>query len=335
MLKKTSLLSYLLFTKLILAESIYNLNYNNLTNNDSVIITGQNLLEDETLFFSPINFTTNGLTCFFNHRFNHPKYVEDYLPNNLNDIIKFLEYAKESNQNRSFIKSIAKIFTKKVQETEYISSNEIISFANRLPELFDVYLIPEAKKENDEYIVKNILCTEFADNFEDFKNDPDKFLSKTAQTICSTLAQKEETQQNDITSFELKEKIIRFLENILNKSLFDVTNENTDVWEQYKQLSQSIFNLQVLLHDMDDVNDLINCIIARLKYLIIMIGAEISLETYKKAITEIHDEKIDWLEIEEHDSLIKPKKDELLYIIQNIGLPKAVARSQFGFTDTE
>lgn len=325
------LIYLILFNIYISAEQIYNFT----GQNDSVIISGENLQEEESLFFSPINFSTKGLTCFFNHRYNNPKYVEDFLPNNLNDIIQFLEYAKESKQNKNFIKTVFKIFTKKVKFSNYVSAKEIINLSNRLPEFLDVYLMPEAQTASDEYIVKNVLCSEFAENFSDFKMDPNAFLSKLSEKICLSLDKKEKLEEKDITSAELKEILIRFLENALNKCLCDLTNENQDIWQQYKELSQSIYNLKILLHDNDDINDLINSVIARLNYTIDMIGSEVSVETYKTAIDELYTMQFDWLEIEEHDSLMKPKKEELLYMLQNVGLSKALARSQYGFTESD
>lgn len=323
----------ILFTQLILAEST-SANYNNINNEkNTIIISGENLFEDESLFFTPINFSTSGLTCFFNHRYNNPRYIEDFLPNNLDDIIQFIQYAKSSNQNRSFIKTIFKIFTKKIKYSNYISSKELLNLSDRLPSLLGAYLLPDIQPISDEYMIKDILCTEFADNFSDFKADPNNFLSKISQKICSNLANKEKPQEGDITSAELREILVRFLENALNKCLFNLSDEHTDAWEQYKELSQSIYNLKTIIFEMDELNDLINSIIARFNYIIDMVGSDISIETYKNAIEELQTKHFDWLEIEEHDSLMKPKKEELLYILKHMGLSKAFARNQFGFTD--
>lgn len=333
-MKKTIIFALLiLFKQLICIEALPFSNPIN-TDQNTIIISGDNLIEDESLFYNPINFSTFGLTCFFNHRYNNPKYIEDFLPNNLDDIIQFIQYAKTSNQNRSFIKTIFKIFTKKIKYSNYISSKELINLSSKLPGLLSSYLLPEAQQSSDEYTIKDILCTEFADNFADFKSDPNNFLSKLSQTICSALANKEKPQEGDITAAELKEILIRFLENSLNKCLFNLNDQEDDAWEQYKELSQSIYNLKSIIYDIDDINDLINSIIARFNYIIDMVGSDIPLETYKTAIDEIQTKNFDWLEIEEHDTLMKPKKDELLYTLKHIGLAKALARSQFGFTES-
>lgn len=333
-MKKMFIYTYLiLFTHLISANSTP-ANYNNSNSEkNTIVISGENLFEDESLFYTPINFSTFGLTCFFNHRYNNPKYIEDFLPNNLDDIIQFIQYAKSSGQNRTFIKTIFKIFTKKIKYSNYISSKELLNLTNRLPQLLGVYLMPDMQHSSDEYTIKDILCSEFADNFGDFKKDPNNFLSSLSQKICSALANKEKPQEKDITSAELREILIRFLENGLNKCLFNLTDEHQDLWEQYKELSQSVYSLKSIIFDIDEINDLINSIIARFNYIIDMVGSDISLETYKNAIEELQTKSFDWLEIEEHDTLMKPKKDELLYILKHMGLSKALARSQFGFTD--
>ncbi|MDR3646479.1 MAG: hypothetical protein P4L22_02980 [Candidatus Babeliales bacterium] len=333
-MKKMFIYTYLiLFTHLISANSTP-ANYNNSNSEkNTIIISGENLLEDESLFYTPINFSTFGLTCFFNHRYNNPKYIEDFLPNNLDDIIQFIQYAKTSGQNRAFIKTIFKIFTKKIKYSNYISSKELLNMANKLPELLGAYLMPDIQHTSDEYVIKDILCTEFADNFAHFKKDPNNFLSKVSQKICSALADKEKPEEKDITSTELRTILISFLENAFNKCLFNLNDEHQDVWEQYKELSQAAYNLKSIIFELDELNDLINSILARFNYIIDMVGSDISLQTYKNAIEELQTKNFDWLEIEEHDTLMKPKKDELLYTLKHVGFTKALARNQFGFTD--
>ena len=99
-------------------------------------------------------------------------------------------------------------------------------------------------------------------------------------------------------------------------------------------MSEAAYKLKYITHDTDNINDLITSIIARFNYIIDMVGSDVPVTVYKDAIHELQTKYFDWLEIEEHDSLMKPKKDELIYMLTHTGLSKALAREQFGFTES-
>lgn len=314
--------------KIILLISISsNLICKNNLNSFNPIIVGSTDSEDG-FSYEPVSFTSSGIESFFKFRYNHPKYASEYIPNSFNDLIQFLEYAQANNQNKKFVNTVFKIFQQKIKSAEYININEFTKFLKILPNLIAHYFIINKNEQENE--IKEILYNEFLNNYQSFREDPNKFLEDLSKKICSSVLNKNKT--DDVSLIELQNTIIRFLETTLSKILWST---ESNFWVDYKELNQNIFELKNLFKDSNDINDLICSANARLNYFIDLIGSEIPQDLYENAINEIESDQLPWLAIEEYDELINPKKNELLYTLKTIGLIKAIARNKLGYVEID
>lgn len=307
---------------------------NNGLNTNTSIITSNDTkdLDEELLIYTPIKFSISGIRCFFKHKFNNPKYTQEVLPYSLSDLKQFLEYAKDSNQNRKFVKSIFKIFLQKAKNLELISAKEFLSFIKILPSYTKHFFIKQNNQANKETKVKDILYNEFLNKYQDFKTDPKNFFNNISKQICSSI---NESNSKDVTSGELSQLIIRFVECLTSKLAWPA-KDNDKIWKQFKKLGQNIYNLKKegIISDIDDINDLINGLISRLTIIIDISGSQIPLTVYKEAKEDLKNKKLSWLEIEEHDPLIISKQNNLLLALIN-GEIKSKANQEYGLVSEQ
>lgn len=305
-----------------------NISQKNCTTLQNNSMTIDDAKDDELLIYTPIKFTASGIRCFFKHKFNNPKYIEDVLPYSLSDLIQFLDYAKDSNQNRKFVKSIFKIFLQKTKYLEMISAKEFSRFLKEMPFLLKHYFIIPTNNINREGKVKDILYNEFLTKYKDFKEDPKNFFNNISKQICNSINEK--LMPKDIEARELELIIVRFIECCTSKLAWPA-NEQNNIWIEFKKISQNVYDLkkEKIISDIDEVNDLINGLISRLTIIIDIAGSQIPIEVYNKAKEDIKSKKLPWLEIEEHDALITPKQTLLLLALIN-GEVKAKANQEYG-----
>ncbi len=293
---------------------------------NSTIITNENRSEDDILY-APVKFTPTGLKCFFNHKFNHPKYSEDFLPHNLSDLIHFLEYSKASNQNKRFIKTTIKIFNQKFKALAYLSAKEFTKFLTKLPSLIDYSFI--ANIDSDQVKVKNILYNEFFYKYQFFKDDPLKFFNNLSEQICQCIV-KDAIEMNDISAEDLRSSLVRFIETGCSKMVWFIEDE-PDIWTQFKETCQAIYNLKEynIIYDYEDINDIIHSALERFLFVLDVRGSNLPVEFFEKVWREINNNPPSWLEIEEIDELMETKKTKLLQAIKKTHT-KAIGRQQFG-----
>lgn len=293
---------------------------------NATIITNENK-DDDDILYAPVKFTPEGLESFFKHKFNHPKYGEDYLPHNLTDIVQFLEYSKATDQDKRFIRTILRAFNQKFKSLSYLGGREFTQLIGRLPDLVDYSFIAQPTDEHTR--VKNLLYNEFLHKYQFFKEDPTKFFTNLSEQICRTNAFNNIVPQ-DISSDELRSMILRFLETGISKVVWFIEDE-PDIWTQFNETCQKIFKLKErnILYDYDDINDLIRGALDRFLFILDVRGSTLPIEFYEKVWTEIHNNPPSWMDIDELDEFIESKKIKLLHGIKR-NHAKAIARSRYG-----
>ncbi len=308
------LLLFCFYTHLSFCKGILN-KFNKNDQQDEQMVITSNFVDNEGFSVDSVKISVSGLKCFFKHKFNHPKYSKDYLPNNFSDLNKFIRFGRQTKQSCQYINLIIKIFNQKLKSIEFVSERELINFISILSESLEYYFSDCAQKsqlsgKNSE--IYHMLYSEFATRYSYFTTEPEEFLSTLADKI------------------ELKFTILRFLECATSKFLWSPDDQKNS-WELFKQLCNNIYNLRnkKIFLDLDNINDLINSAIARFELLIDISGSEIPSSVYHEALVDVESGSLPWLEIEEYDEAITSKKDNLITILKQ-GSVKSVALEQHG-----
>jgi hypothetical protein len=306
---------------------------NHAVNNDQnimVITSESNDKDDDSLIYGSIKFTNHGLRCFFNHKFNNPKYTQDFLPHNLSDMIQFFEYSKNTNQNKKFVRSIFKIFHQKFKSLEYLSAQEFTKFLDRLPDLIEYVFNVNIAQNQPQIKIKDVLYNEFLNKYETFRQDPHVFFNNLSEKIYRSFDTEEHVQTNDISNSELKSMILRFVEYACSKLVWFVEDQ-PDIWTQFNQTCNTLCKLREknIIEDIDDINDLIHSALARFMLVLDIRGSVLPKEFYEKAYNETQQNTQAWLNIEEQDEMMKTKKETLLSALK-AAHAKSMAREKYG-----
>src|SRR5579862_3935472 len=66
-------------------------------------------------FLTPIDLSTSGFTDFLRNNYNNPAYAHDFLPNNFDHLVQFLEHGFNSHQSRSYEQQVIRLFANKLK----------------------------------------------------------------------------------------------------------------------------------------------------------------------------------------------------------------------------
>ncbi len=285
---------------------------------------------DEDYLFAPVKFTDDGLKNYFEKKFNHTKYNQEILPNNFSDFLSFFQHGRKTNQKRAYTKVILKAFLQKIKSIEYVNAKKFVEFVLDLHTLISNHFEKPKEEKNPRTKAYNILYSQMVNHYDVFKRTPETFLTNVSENICSAVLKNihDYDKVDDIAMSELKNIVIRFTECGLGKMLWTVDN---DIWVQFKDTCDSLYQLKdhQIGYDMEEINDLINSALARFEFLLEIMGSEIDIEVYDKAAKEIDNAQIPWLEIEEYDEIMTPKRKCLISALQK-GKIKAMANKKYG-----
>ncbi len=297
---------------------------------DSQTNSNEVITLDEDYLFEPVKFTADGLKNYFEKKFNNTKYSQEILPNNFSDLLSFFQHGRRTNQKRAYTKVILKAFLQKLKSIEYVNAKKFVEFVLDLHTLISNHFEKTKEEKNPKTKAYNILYSEMVNHYDVFKKTPEAFLTNVSENICNAVLKniQDYDKFDDISMSELKNIVIRFIECGLGKMLWTV-DEN--IWTEFKNSCDSLYQLKdhQIGYDMEEINDLINSALARFEFLLEIIGSEITVEIYDKALNEIENGQLPWLEIEEYDEIITPKRKYLISGLKK-GKIKALASKKYG-----
>ena len=295
----------------------------------SIFISLQASAPQQDLFYSflkPIKCTKSGLRCFFRHTFNNRMYAEEFMPLSLMHIVDLLEFGKNLEQPRSFVESIFSLFHERFQEARYANPYAVHELLLRLPELLSKNFVENhdiAKMQMQEHLTEMLK-----DHFDELKSDPKKFLFEVTDNLY-TLAH----QQEDLTILEAQMSVVRLIDQLYNKLIWDV-REGIETWNIFKLLLEDIHELHMhnVIPQTKIVNQLMWAAIYRFGYFIQCAGSELPVEFYDQVKTELRTQIPTVLLMPEQEDLLTTKIDRLQLIITE-GEVKARAKAQGIITD--
>lgn len=256
-----------------------------------------------------LDFTPFGIKEFLREIYNNAEYSKNILPYSFEHLRQFVSFGKKTSQGADYLEQVLKLFRQKLIECECICSKEAISITQFLGKKFSKF----NKEEKNNPLcstVKDVCYDEFLNNFEQFKSNPDEFLTILSNKIINKIIPSTCKLENE--THNLENVISKFLETCVSKTIWS-TEGNIKVWTEFKELGESIYELktQNIISDEDSINDIIKILNERFIYFLRLAGQNFTSEFFETARNDILSGKLTWLEIEELEKEITPKLDTL------------------------
>ncbi len=258
-----------------------------------------------------IRFTQSGLTCYFKHIYNCPQYAQDTLTRlPFKHLDEFINHGIKSQQSRSYIKAVFRLFDKKFKSVPFIDADEIVPFLQNLPKLLDRYLMPDPQKK---FFVKNLIRFELENNFETLKRNPDLFLDNLAGKIVES----DTISNEELTRDDLKTTVTKFIETFLNKAFWSTSDK--ELWQNFLNIGKELHSLREnnIIKSDEDLDDCQWTLTTRFCLFLSLSGSALPGDFYQQANLDLHKEITHLDALEEQEELIMPKKTHLQSAIVN------------------
>ena len=265
------------------------------------------------IFFTPINFSKNGINFFLKDVFNNNEYKK-LLPHNLDHIKYFLTYGAKTNQGLTYPQAVLRLFSSKLKETSYVNAYNFEDFLKTLPQLVKKYFTTKEDSTDKHEEIKNIIYKNFMNKFDIFKEQPAVFVSSLAKEI-EAIFEIESKLKQKLEEEKLRQLIIRFVDLNLNKIVWS-PYDNDDIWENIKEVGSSIKQLHTanIVTNPADINDMYRSLTFQFCKFLDLAGSDLSLEFYQKVADDINANSVEFVEQPEKED-IKSKKQHIIEAI--------------------
>ncbi len=249
-----------------------------------------------------------------------PEYRQEVLPNNFSYFIQLLEYGKKTKQSRMYAQSIFRLFGNMLKGSQYVNAYVFSDLLGQIPELikdnFMLYKLQPFLSYNAlndlelldrfQQAVVNMMYTKFTSSYDQFKEDPEKFLDELSHKIT-------QITEEEVSIEQLRQTTIRFLDTGLNKLVWSPENKEK-VWESVKTISQNLSTLMEhnIIDDVNDLDDLFWTLVHRFCFFIELTSTELPVAFYEKIKKDIASQQLLLFELEEQESFIESKTDCLM-----------------------
>lgn len=224
---------------------------------------------------------------------------------------KIVEFCAMHKKDYGSLKGIFKLFSNRYKGVEYVNAQKLSSFLHSLhthlpkcadaprnttilndPESFDIF------RRN----IQTQLLTDFSTRFNEFKIDPELFITTLAQKIT----QQAEQEMNLV---QMQHTIVRLLEIAVSKTIWSPYDQEK-TWESVQHLSKQFVLLleENIIGDVDALDDLLWSLIHRYCYFMELTGSLLTPSFYTKVLRDLDNEQLLISVVEEQDELLKPKK---------------------------
>lgn len=268
----------------------------------------QDDLADSFNLTSEITPTLEGIKEYLEKIYNNDAYAKTVLPTNFSHLRQLIGFGAQTKQGPDYLKHILRIFRQKFMACEYTCAQETAYTINYLCTILQKFKIE--KKDNIHCVsnIKNICYEEFSTKFEDFKNDPDVFLTKLSEKIHESMSY--ETGERETKPSEVRTLVVRFLDTIISKILWS-PEEGKRAWQEFVTVGDALNSLSEnkIICKEEDLNDLTKLLTERFIYFLSIAGAELDESFFEAARNDLLNKKLPWLETEELEHEITKRLD--------------------------
>ena len=250
----------------------------------------------QQIFFDDIMKDLNNISCNGDSALEH-----------LGKIVQFFALNKKDYTN---LKTIFKLFSNRYKGIEYINAKKLTVFLeelyNNLPKcdnvpyniglLHDPTSFDQFTKE-----IKTRLIKDFSEQFNDFKKDPESFITNLAKKITKQVEQ-------EVELVSMQQTVTRFLEITVSKLIWSPYDQEK-TWENVQYISKQFVLLleKNIITDVDALDDLLWSLIHRYSFFIELTGSLLTPAFYEKVLHDLKSDKLIMSIVEEQDELLKPK----------------------------
>lgn len=283
-------------------------------------------------FFMPVRFTSSGIHSFIKHTYNRSDYGQEFLPNSFSHLIQFLEHGNNTNQSKSFVKSVFRLFNQKLKNASYVNAYACADLLKQLPDLLLPTFAPKRSPRNFKETINELLYSTFISRFKIFKKQPDIVLDELTEEIINVAGNEFEIEEH-VTVAQLRQVIMRFLEGTLNKLIWS-PEDHQEIWKSILTISHQLHKLGEynILDDTDDLDDLTWSLVYRFGFFLELTGQDLPVEFYTRVKQDIIDQPFLLLELEEQEKFITPKAE---YLMRSLLEQEAKVRGTQLMTPTE
>lgn len=284
----------------------------NSTDNQQVICLTD---KDCQSMYAPIIFCKGGLTKYFKTAFNNPEYAINVLAHDFGHFIQCMDYAQRHFGDRSHVRHVLRIFTHKLRAAPYVNAQAFLTMLDALqPIMANCQNSP--KKSDNSYLkasINELLYDSFLNQFDQFKVSPGIFFDNISDTIITTVNDLKD-EGDDISDFELKKALNKFLDVGLNKLIWRPSDEI-----QTLRCAQSIATQLMSLSknnwlDSDDLYDLTDTLFERYLYFLDICCLELPISFFCEAKCEIEKPCL-LFDIDELEECFEPRKERFAHAL--------------------
>ena len=267
--------------------------------------------KDMHFFIKPVQFSSCGIKDFFLERFNDHFYTENVLPLCFLHMEDFVYYGLTSRHSKSIAMMTLDLFHQKLKECRWVNPFALTLLLKNLPSMLGSLCVDETDLQKAR--VKSLIFDAMEKRFDQFKDNPENFISSLSDTIVEELFNPATPTAQEISGIT-----VRFIESALDKLIWDPRDQEY-TWESVKLIAKHLeilFDTNVIVYEKD-LNHMYWSLISRFCYFIDLSRTDLSLICYQQIKNDISDAitKAPFLlkeELEEHSIT---KKDRLMQVV--------------------
>ncbi|MBN1549280.1 hypothetical protein JW872_01320 [Candidatus Babeliales bacterium] len=280
------------------------------------------------LFLLPLKIPS-GLELFFESVYNSRHYAEDFLPHNMSHLDQFLIHAKESGEDREYVKAAFSLFGQKLKGCSHVNAYTFAGFLELLPDRVGYWFKasprdPEERKEE----IRKILVDGLINQWRGFKDNPRTHIDTLSEKLLVTI---DPDAYQEIPLEYLRQSIIRFIEIGLSKLVWDP--KDRELWSNMNSIAEHVARLADahIVGDYDDLNELAWSLTHRIRYFVDTTASMLDLDFFEEALYATQTNSA-LTSIEEQEELLETKAQALQRTLYE-GLAKKQAFESGMITD--
>lgn len=302
------------------------------TQADDALKRSPDIKHREELFYS------QAMSLYITKIYNSSEYAR-HLSQDSRHISDFLTIANEFSFNPEQVYTGLRLFYNKFKEAELIDDTAVMHVLEALPQQLEEYfpLRPNANSKpqrSTAKLVENMLLSKFTDHLMAPKVSTETFLQQVSEHISSELG-KGSTSTPEAMREHLRSITLRLVEQMISKIVW-YPQHYAGIWQSVMSMAHNIHLLcanSIITH-LDHRDDAINSLVCRFCWFIEQYGGALPVDFYEGIEKDIHEHKVFFLEHEELDAGVKPKKERLLEAL-SLGKTKAIACQKHGLIPAE
>jgi hypothetical protein len=254
-----------------------------------------------------------------------PSFGTDMLPHNFSYLTNLLDFGKTTRKGRAYTERVLRVFNRLIKSTPYINAYAFSDMLETLPRLLEQDFVAHKSKsflKNSSLLdldmydrfkesVNNLLYQNFLSDYDEFKKDPDDFLSALTTQIVDIV-------EEEVSIDQLRHVLVRFLELGTSKLVWS-PEDHEHVWTSVKKISNQLAKLveHNVVEDIDDLDDMYWSLINRFCFFVDITHTSLDIEFYHSVQHDLNHGGLTLVELEEQESWLESKEDCLNRTIQS------------------